>query len=126
MVYDAENVDKFDNNHAFIVDGQIPNQVSRYVEITQIIDDTAIVKCIPGGGIAIRKLTDLFTSRYDAEMDIQARMHKLKTDYASEIEDVESLIRFLLRNNIHTNKIAREIAIKRANELGVDLQDIVN
>lgn len=116
---------------AFVIDGVIPNQVCRMVEIQQIIDDTAILKCQPGGGIMIRKLTELFHNAHDCNEAISLKRMAKRMQYLQEISDMQSLIRFMLKHDISPNKsvgdaIAREIAIEKAREMGVNLTDITN
>ena len=41
----------------------------------------------------------------------------------AEIKDFDSLIRFMLQYNLGENKIAREVAILRANEFGIEIHD---
>lgn len=113
---------------AFMIDGVPPEQVSRMVEISQIIEDSAIVKCQPGNGIAIRKLEELFHSKYDAEQAILIRTKAKRQKYTTQITDIHTLVQFMLTHDVATNmhnKLARQAVIQRAKELGIDLGDII-
>lgn len=113
---------------AFIIDGKIPEQVSRMVEIQQIIDDIVIIKCIPGGGIAVRKTCDLFESKYAADETIKHNLLMKRRNDAAEIADINTLVRFALTHNIgpgDANRLERETFIEQACKLGIDLGDIV-
>lgn len=116
-----------DGGVAFIIDGNAPNQIARMVDISQIIDNTAIVKCHPGGGIAIRKLDNLFRSKNDAEQAILIQTEEIRQRYADQITDIDALVRFMLTHDITTDthdKLVRMVVIERAKELGINLQDI--
>lgn len=118
-----------ENDVVFIIDGIVPYQISRMAEIRQIIDNTAILKCVPGNGIIMRRLNDLFASKYDAENAIKDRINAVRKRYTAEIKDIDSLVRFMLTHDINPGAedyIAREVVIQRADELGIDLRHIKN
>lgn len=114
----------------FVIDGTAPDQVCRMVEIQQIIDDTAILKCVPGGSIMIRPVAEIYESAHDCNEAISLNRMAKRMTYLREISDMPSLIRFMLKHDISPNKsvgdkMAREVAMETARDrFGVDLTGI--